>query len=68
MPSMSPRAEAGAPSVTVRKVGSSAVGISWPASEKKLAMPMARAPGVSHLAWPAVVVAVGSGSSVTRSV
>jgi hypothetical protein len=36
-PSMVPSTAAGAPSVDVRKLGSSAVGISWPASARRLA-------------------------------
>ena len=38
-PSISPNAAAGAPNVVLRKLGSSDVGISCPASEKKLATP-----------------------------
>ena len=60
-PSISPNADAGAPSVTVRKLGSSDVGISWPTSDRKLASPMSRTPDVSHRS-----VAAGgrSGSSI----
>lgn len=46
---MTPRAPADACSVEVRKLGSTAVVISCPASEKKLATPTPPTPGVSHL-------------------
>ncbi len=46
IPSINPRTEAGAPMVTVSRSGSSAVEISWPASEKKLARPMPATPGL----------------------
>ena len=44
-PRSNPNADAGAPSVTVRKLGSSDVGISCPTSERKLASPIDRTPG-----------------------
>jgi hypothetical protein len=64
-PSMIPSAAAGACSVDVSRLGSSEVGISWPASESRLAVPMPATPGVSHCSrsvegsvtaavWPAV--------------
>ena len=49
MPSINPSADAGAPSVTVRKLGSSDVGISWPTSERKLASPIERTPGLNQV-------------------
>ena len=48
IPSIRPRAEAGAPSVDVRNAGRRAVGTSCPRSESRLAAPMPRTPGVSH--------------------
>src|SRR5437588_2740745 len=49
MPSIRPRAAAARaaprPSVVCRKLGSSAVGTSWPRSESRLAAPIARTPG-----------------------
>ena len=48
MPSRSPSAAAGAPRVVVTKLGIRAVGISWPTSARKLAVPMPPTPGVSH--------------------
>jgi hypothetical protein len=45
---MAPSADAGAPSVEVSRLGSSAVGISWPASARKLAVPMPATPGLSQ--------------------
>jgi len=42
---MSPRVDADAPSVVVSRLGSSAVGISWPTSARKLAVPMPATPG-----------------------
>jgi hypothetical protein len=39
-PSISPSAEVGVPSTEVRNEGSSAMGISWPASDRKLAVPI----------------------------
>ena len=47
---MAPSADAGAPSVEVRRLGGSAVGISWPASAKKLAAPISATPGLSQAA------------------
>jgi hypothetical protein len=47
---MTPRAEAGAPSVEVNRLGSRAVGISWPTSAKRLALPMPATPGPNHRA------------------
>ena len=48
---------------TVRKRGSSAVGISWPTSARRLAAPIPRTPGVSQ----ASVDSSGCASSVTPS-
>src|SRR4029450_6595350 len=48
MPSISPRAAAGAPRVAVSRLGSRAVGISWPVSDSKLAAPMPATPGLSQ--------------------
>jgi len=48
MPSMRPRAAAGAPRVTVSRLGSRAVGISWPTSARKLAVPIPATPGPSQ--------------------
>src|SRR5204863_5392945 len=45
---MSPSAEAGAPNVDVSRLGSRAVGISCPASAKKLAVPIPRTPAFSQ--------------------
>src|SRR5262245_8533454 len=45
---MIPSAAAGACRVDVSRLGSSEVGISWPASESRLAVPMPATPGVSH--------------------
>jgi hypothetical protein len=45
---MRPRAAAGAPNVAVSRLGSRAVGISWPTSARKLAAPMPRTPGMSQ--------------------
>jgi hypothetical protein len=48
--SISPNAEAGAPSVEFKRLGNRAVGTSWPTSARKLAAPMPLTPGVSHSA------------------
>jgi hypothetical protein len=45
MPSIRPRAAAGAPSVAVSRLGSRAVGISCPTAARKLAAPMPATPG-----------------------
>ena len=70
MPSIRPRAAAGAPRVAVRKLGSRAVGISWPASDRKLAAPMPRTPGVNQrscgLAVGSVMATVWSGEATRR--
>jgi hypothetical protein len=52
---MRPRAAAGAPRVVVSRLGRRAVGISWPASARKLAVPMPRTPGVSQRSLALVV-------------
>ncbi len=52
MPSIRPSAPAEACSVAVRKLGRTAVVISWPASEKKLATPTPPTPAVSQRPWP----------------
>ena len=59
---MRPSADAGAPSVTVRKLGSSEVGISWPESDRKLASPIDRTPGLNQVE----VAAPAPGSVSTR--
>ena len=46
--SISPSAAAGAPRVAVSRLGSRAVGISWPTSARKLAVPMPTTPGPSQ--------------------
>jgi hypothetical protein len=48
IPSMSPSEAAEACSVDVRKLGRTAVAISWPESEKKLVNAMLRTPGDGH--------------------
>src|SRR5512132_3747569 len=47
-PSISPRVAADPPSTPVRKLGRTAVAISWPASLKKLAAPTLATPGETH--------------------
>ena len=51
IPSISPSAAADAPSVVVRKLGSSAVGTSCPTSARRLAPPIPATPRVSHGRW-----------------
>src|SRR5579883_1355360 len=67
MPSMTPNAAAGAPSVLVSRLGSSAGGISWPRSARKLAAPIPRTPGMNHaagaLAVPAGTVSPPAGAT-----
>jgi hypothetical protein len=47
-PSMMPRAAAGGRSVEASRVGSSAVGTSWPTSASRLAVPMPATPGLNQ--------------------
>ena len=67
MPSISPSAAAGAPSVVVTKLGSNAVGTSCPTSVRKLAAPIPPTPGVSH-ARRAATSSAGSASSRMRGI
>lgn len=62
---MSPRVDADAPSVVVSRLGSSAVGISWPTSAKKLAVPMPATPGPNQAS--AVPSALASSLSFVRA-
>jgi len=65
-PSVGPSADAGAPNVEVRTLGSSAVGISWPASDNKLAVPMPATSGLSQRAFSSLDSVTAIGESVTQ--
>src|SRR5271154_837890 len=70
MPSISPGAEAGACKVPVSRLGSGAVGISWPRSARKLEIPTPATPRLNHRGppvSPGPVSAAIAGNSTVRA-